>query len=130
MKMSNKSEKWDFSEWYLPEIDTDKIQLMIKKLVASTVQRIFEDDDFYKEVQLRTRNRRNKKGLFLALSFDPADGTKIVEKEFDVNDYVDACLDNDIYADWGADMLDDLSVELKRMADKIDKRVSEERAKL
>ena len=128
--MSNKSEKWDFSEWYLPEIDTDKIQLMIKKLVASTVQRIFEDDDFYKEVQLRTRNRRNKKGLFLALSFDPADGTKIVEKEFDVNDYVDACLDNDIYADWGADMLDDLSVELKRMADKIDKRVSEERAKL
>ena len=128
--MSNKSEKWDFSEWYLPEIDTDKIQLMIKKLVASTVQRIFEDDDFYKEVQLRTRNRRNKKGLFLALSFDPADGTKIVEKEFDVNDYVDACLDNDIYADWGAEMIDDLSVELKRMADKIDKRVSEERAKI
>ena len=56
-----------FSEWTIPEIESESISLLMKKkAVATAVQVILEDDDFYKEVEVRTRNKKQaKKDCFL-----------------------------------------------------------------
>ena len=119
-------DRWDFSEWTIPEIESESISLLIKKAVATAVQVILEDDDFYKEVEVRTRSKKTgKKGLFFVLTFDPDDGTKIIEKEINAWDYVQDNLidgldgDNDVFLDY----MTDLSCEFKSISKKIDDKI-------
>ena len=126
MPKLRKNDGWDFSEWTIPEIESESISLLIKRAVATAVQIILEDDDFYKEVEVRTRSKKTgKKGLFFVLTFDPDDGTKIIEKEINAWDYVQDNLidgldgDNDVFLDY----MTDLSCEFKSISKKIDDKI-------
>ena len=119
-------DRWDFSEWTIPEIESESISLLIKRAVATAVQIIFEEDDIYKEVEVRTRSKKTgKKGLFFVLTFDLDDGTKIIEKEINAWDYVQDNLidgldgDNDVFLDF----MMDLSSEFKSISKKIDDKI-------
>lgn len=117
-----KKAKWDFSEWNLPEIESDSISILLKKAVASAIECIFKDDSFYKCNYLETRHKR-KKGLFWRLSFDPATGEDCIEHVFNLNECIDEKIENydDVALDlFGRDELEELSLEFKKAAAKID----------
>ena len=120
-------DRWDFSEWTIPEIESESISLLIKRAVATAVQIILEDDDFYKEVEVRTRSKKTgKKGLFFVLTFNPDDGTKIIEKEINAWDYVEGNLIEGLGCDNNSSFLDfmmDLSSEFKSISKKIDDKI-------
>ena len=44
-------DRWDFSEWTIPEIESESISLLIKRAVATAVQIILEDDDFIRRLR-------------------------------------------------------------------------------
>ena len=127
MPKLRKNDGWNFSEWTIPEIESESISLLIKRAVATAVQIIFEEDDIYKEVEVRTRSKKTgKKGLFFVLTFDLDDGTKIIEKEINAWDYVEGNLIEGLGCDDNSSFLDfmmDLSSEFKSISKKIDDKI-------
>ena len=61
MPKLRKNDGWNFSEWTIPDVESESISQIMKKAVATAVQVILEDDSFYKELEVRTRSKKTGK---------------------------------------------------------------------